>query len=508
MQLALLPFEFLNVNGEMVSHIAVPITGDGACLFNSLSYLMYGTEQIASTQAYSEPRYTVLRMRFTQNLSRGHFDVYLPHEPEILIPKRDFTLQQSPFSLSMKKPRKRRARYTGNIRKKQFQNAVKTYALHNPLVNRSAVARYQLDNPEVGRATRSRYEHTNPCRKVGRIKLPWKIMVNSGMAYNPDLAYGADKTIALGSMNHKCKYCNALKWKEETPGMCCNNGKVQFPSFEHLPEPLNSLLMVRHHHHNHFMDLIRKYNGCFQMTSFGAKKIVAEGFMLTFKVQGQVYHLVGSLMHKPDQKAQFSQMYFVGEDERKVLLRSANFPDVKPGLVTQLQSMLHEKNSYVKQFKITINAVQKNCEEFKVIILADRKPTTNAHVGRFNAPTQNKIALVIVSQQFENRDIVLQSHDNKLQRISEIHRAYDALQYPLLFCHSEDGYSINIPLCNFITKLPLEKKVSAASFYPYRIMIRQDEVNHIVYFRSLFSQFLVDMYAKIETERLNFIRNH
>ncbi|VVC46433.1 Helitron helicase-like domain, partial [Cinara cedri] len=39
-------------------------------------------------------------------------------------------------------------------------------------------------------------------------------------------------------------------------------------------------------------------------------------------------------------------------------------------------------------------------------------------------------------------------------------------------------------------------------------MIRQDEVNHIVYFRSLFSQFLVDIYAKIETERLNFIRNH
>ncbi|KAL4131172.1 hypothetical protein QTP88_008514 [Uroleucon formosanum] len=47
MELALLPFEFLNVNGEMVSHIVVPITGDGACLFNSISYLMYGTEQMA-----------------------------------------------------------------------------------------------------------------------------------------------------------------------------------------------------------------------------------------------------------------------------------------------------------------------------------------------------------------------------------------------------------------------------------------------------------------------------
>ncbi|CAI6352415.1 unnamed protein product [Macrosiphum euphorbiae] len=181
-------------------------------------------------------------MRFTQNLSRGHFDVYLPNELEILIPQRDSTLQQSPFSLSLKKGRKRRARYTGNIRKKQLQNAAKTYALRNPLMNRSAVARYQLDNPEVGRAARSRYEHTNPRQKVERLILPWKIMVNSGMTYNPDLAYEAEKTIALGSMNHKFKYCNALKWKEETPGMCCNNGKVQ--------------LMDRHPYHNHFMDLI------------------------------------------------------------------------------------------------------------------------------------------------------------------------------------------------------------------------------------------------------------
>jgi len=151
------------------------------------------------------------------------------------------------------------------------------------------------------------------------------------------------------------------------------------------------------------------------MTSFGAKKIVTEGFMPTFKVQGQVYHLVGSLMHKPDQNAKFLQIYFVGDDEKEVRSRCANFPDVKPGLVKQLQSMLHEKNSYVKQFKTTINAVQKNCKEFKVVIRADRKPT-NAHVGRFNAPTQNEIALLIVGQQFENRDIVFQSHDNKLQR--------------------------------------------------------------------------------------------
>lgn len=52
----------------------------------------------------------------------------------------------------------------------------------------------------------------------------------------------------------------------------------------------------------------------------------------------------------------------------------------------------------------------------------------------------------------------------------------------------------------------LNKKVSAMNFYAYRIMIRQNETNYILHYRQLYHQFLVDMYAKIETERLLYIR--
>lgn len=54
----------------------------------------------------------------------------------------------------------------------------------------------------------------------------------------------------------------------------------------------------------------------------------------------------------------------------------------------------------------------------------------------------------------------------------------------------------------------LKKTISAADFYSYRIMSRDGQINHLLYFRSLFSQFLVDVYAKIETERLNYIRHN
>jgi len=52
------------------------------------------------------------------------------------------------------------------------------------------------------------------------------------------------------------------------------------------------------------------------MTSFGAKQIVEEGFIPTFKVQGQVYHLYGSLIPNTQENPKLLQIYFVGEDEK------------------------------------------------------------------------------------------------------------------------------------------------------------------------------------------------
>lgn len=79
----------------------------------------------------------------------------------------------------------------------------------------------------------------------------------------------------------------------------------------------------------------------------------------------------------------------------------------------------------------------------------------------------------------------------------------DALQYPLLLCRGEDGYSINLPQYDSSTKFLLEKTIFAASFCSYRIMLRErKDINHLLHFCSLFIQFLVGLYAEIKTERL------
>lgn len=175
-------------------------------------------------------------------------------------------------------------------------------------------------------------------------------------------------------MNQKCNFCNALKWKGETPGMCCNIGKTQLDPLQPPPEPLRSLLEGDHPDHDHFINRTRKYNSCFQMTSFGAKQIVEEGCMPTFKVQGQVYHLYGSLIPNTQENPQFLQIYFVGEDEKEVKLRCSLYPEIKQALVKQVQNMLHTENKYIEKFSLTKNMRvnlkgDKTAEQFSELLL-------------------------------------------------------------------------------------------------------------------------------------------
>ncbi|GFV27689.1 hypothetical protein TNCV_4169141 [Trichonephila clavipes] len=57
-------------------------------------------------------------------------------------------------------------------------------------------------------------------------------------------------------------------------------------------------------------------------------------------------------------------------------------------------------------FKAAIDSVPKDQKEFKVVINAERKPF-GKHKERFTAPQTKEVAVIIVGQEFEKRDIVL-----------------------------------------------------------------------------------------------------
>jgi hypothetical protein len=101
-----------------------------------------------------------------------------------------------------------------------------------------------------------------------------------------------------------------------------------------------------------------------------------------------------------------------------------------------------------------------------------------------------------------NRDICLRLHNGNLQRISETHPSYDPLHYVLLFPKGDDGWHINIPLKESQKRI----RITPMQFYSYRLQIRDG--NWIQYAGRLYQQYIVDQYAKIEQERLNYLRQN
>lgn len=172
--------------------------------------------------------------------------------------------------------------------------------------------------------------------------------------YDPEIEYSSHSKIIIGEMDKECEYCHAFKFKNETAGMCCASGKVVLPTLNPPPEPLKTLISGVTTESKLFLKKIRKFNSCFQMTSFGATNIVqntsndGRNVETTFKIQGQIYHQIGSLLPMPDEDPKFLQIYFMGDEEEQVNIR-CNYNHIEENeekaIVASLETFLNEKTS-------------------------------------------------------------------------------------------------------------------------------------------------------------------
>ena len=149
----------------------------------------------------------------------------------------------------------------------------------------------EMDNP-VSESIRPNAEILAERRRQGRAKhnrrcrnrefLP---MENLNFRYDPKV--DLSEFAYIGKMDEVCPHCSALKFRGEPPGLCCNNGKVSLPVSDPLPSPFDRLFSEETPESVAFCTMAKAYNQAFQMTSFGASKIVREdGFRPTFKIQG------------------------------------------------------------------------------------------------------------------------------------------------------------------------------------------------------------------------------
>ncbi|XP_019164327.1 PREDICTED: uncharacterized protein LOC109160496 [Ipomoea nil] len=274
----------------------------------------------------------------------------------------------------------------------------------------------------------------------------------------------------FGDATNKCVHCGALFWFEERK-----------KNLSTKASPLKDELSKE------FLHNIRTYNNMFCFTSMGGKidkNVNKGGAPPIFRLSGQNYHLMGTLLPEQGKEPHFAQLYIYDTANEKInrinaVRGSGEQDDIHVEIVNVIQKDLDENNVLVKSFRMAMSELDINpCAEVKI------------NIGE--------------------RDIIVQSKGGHLLRISELNPSYLPLQYPILFPYGEDGYRENIAFANVVGKHSSggRQRISPREFFCYRIQSRQSAPSTILFAKRLFQQFVVDGYTMVESGRLIYIRTH
>ena len=281
-----------------------------------------------------------------------------------------------------------------------------------------------------------------------------------------------------------CTHCKATMWLGEKIRsssisqprftLCCQNGQVILSSLPPAPPPLDTLL-----NDPNFSRHIRAYNSMLSFTSMGGTidYAVMDGHgPYSFRISGQNYHHIGSLLPTQGRKPRFAQLYIYDtDDEVRNRCRALNSQQSVNGvdltILEALQRMLDSINPYVRVFRNARDVLHaNNIVDLRIRII-------QARPGRqYTRPTADEVAALIVGGEHtdgETRDIIVCKIDGNLQRIYETHPSYMPLQYPLLFPYGTDGWSEHIPCVEGSSSN--RRYVTMREFYAFLIQYRVNE---------------------------------
>ncbi|XP_071629550.1 LOW QUALITY PROTEIN: uncharacterized protein [Temnothorax longispinosus] len=179
------------------------------------------------------------------------------------------------------------------------------------------------------------------------------------------------------------------------------SGKVKLPELHLPPDPLSTLVSGDTNELKHFLANIQ---------------IICDNYMPTFKVQGQIYHRAGSLLPMPDADYKFLQIYFMGTSDEQVHQRCRFNSCTNPEIVVALQNLFDHHNELVRMFRTALERMP--ADDYVVVIRADKTPP-GQHERQYNAPTINEVAIVIVGEEFNSRDIVLHRRDGLFEVVTK-----------------------------------------------------------------------------------------
>ena len=332
-----------------------------------------------------------------------------------------------------------------------------------------------------------------------------------------------------GSPDYECPHCHAVFWFQERVkcassqrgnriiyNNCCKGGKVVIPPFPPRPEPLSSLARFDGGSRSKkFMKNIRQYNYLFAFTSMGANidRSVNDGCgPPIFKISGQVHHRIGSLLPTDGSAPKFLQLYIYDTSNEVQNRINALCPDemptdpIDPTIVSSLIQMLDTHNPLAQKFRMARDRLEQHSDENFVIRIVGPQVGDPA---QYNLPSTEQLAMLIVgdfSADSFKRDIIIETKSGYLRRISSLHPAYMALQYPLLFPFGERGFQVGVlysgPEQNNKKK---RKTITMQDYFRYNFHYRRGHPNPFLCYGLLSSQIKVDARAAIDENRLWYV---
>lgn len=134
-------------------------------------------------------------------------------------------------------------------------------------------------------------------------------------------------------------------------------------------------------------------------------------------------------------------------------------------------------NNFKRSINITnwLHYLRQHSDNHKIVINADKMPS-GQQASSFNAPKIDKVAIVIVGENLENRNIVLHRRKNHLQHMDFMTKIGIIFQW---------RWYIQLEVQK------TSKKFSSMNYYSNRLMVREheDNYNYILKCRCLFQQY-------------------
>ena len=330
---------------------------------------------------------------------------------------------------------------------------------------------------------------------------------------------------SCGGLVLHCRFCDALMFKEEkTSGtqiqpnfaICCNSGSIRIPQIREVPSNLQELFNGVTPISKYFLKNSRRFNSAMAMCSMKADDATLAGGVASYRVHGVVYRLLGPAQNSTQQEPTCLQTYFYDQDEQ-VNHRmnrmtgpnnNSNFDDAIFRILHA--SLIESGNSYLTSFLSIREQVASGSfpQNFEIGLHADKRPS-GEHSRRYNLPTSNEVSILIPNENEginRSRMIVTKfrtdGNSRQLQTFSDSHRSYDPMMYPTFFPEGLDGWHLQLENARGT------RKVTCIQFYAYRIMKRAMASSILHRGNRLFQQYCVDMYAKAESCRLRYMRDH